>query len=136
LLPEVLPFLSNALAGILLFAGSSLQQVGLIFTTVVTIGWLAPKLEVIKLAVLQFWVCSVLSLGVGLLVEQTVWSDLAAAPGPILSHAAIILSLDTVFAVLSGCLILGETLRPRVWLGCALMLCGMLAAPKDAEEQD
>jgi drug/metabolite transporter (DMT)-like permease len=221
-------YLSSAVAGILLFAGSSLQQAGLIFTTagkagfitglyviivpllgliwgqkaglwawigavlavsglyfltmksgatfglgdtlvllcalmfalhVMTIGWLAPKVEVIKLAVFQFWVCSVLSLSVGLLVEQTSWSDMAAAAGSILyggllsvgvaytlqvvaqkhappTHAAIILSLETVFAVLSGCLILGETFSPRGWLGCILMLCGMLAAQKDSWEQD
>jgi drug/metabolite transporter (DMT)-like permease len=115
--------------------------------------------EVIKLAVFQFWVCSVLSLSVGLLVEQTSWSDMAAAAGSILyggllsvgvaytlqvvaqkhappTHAAIILSLETVFAVLSGCLILGETFSPRGWLGCILMLCGMLAAQKDSWEQD
>ncbi len=214
---------SGILAGLLLFAGSSLQQVGIIFTTagkagfitglyviivpllgliwgqragvgawlgaclaviglylltvksgltvnpgdslvflcalmfalhVLAIGWLAPKLEVIKLAVLQFWVCSLLSLGVGFCTEQTSTSAIMDAAGPILyggllsvgvaytlqvvaqrrappTHAAIILSLETVFAVFSGCLILGETLSLRGWLGCGLMLCGMLAAQLD-----
>jgi drug/metabolite transporter (DMT)-like permease len=47
-----------------------------------------------------------------------------ARPG----HAAIILSLETVFAALGGYLVLGETLAARQGLGAALMLTGMLAS--------
>ncbi|MFW6176888.1 MAG: EamA family transporter, partial [Desulfohalobiaceae bacterium] len=47
------------------------------------------------------------------------------------THAAIILSLETVFAVFSGMLILGESLDVRGWTGCALMLSGMLASQLD-----
>lgn len=44
------------------------------------------------------------------------------------SHAAIILSLETVFASIGGWLILRENLGFRGYLGCALMLIGMLLA--------
>jgi len=44
------------------------------------------------------------------------------------AHAAIILSLEAVFAALGGWLLLGEILTPRGMLGCALMFCGMLAS--------
>jgi drug/metabolite transporter (DMT)-like permease len=42
------------------------------------------------------------------------------------AHAAILFSLEAVFAVLGGWLILGEILTPRGVLGCGLMLTGML----------
>jgi drug/metabolite transporter (DMT)-like permease len=42
------------------------------------------------------------------------------------AHAAIILSLEAVFAAIGGWLLLGETLSSRGILGCLLMLCGML----------
>jgi drug/metabolite transporter (DMT)-like permease len=44
------------------------------------------------------------------------------------SHAAIILSLEAVFAALAGWLLLGEELALRALFGCGLMLAGMLAA--------
>jgi drug/metabolite transporter (DMT)-like permease len=44
------------------------------------------------------------------------------------AHAAIILSLEAVFAALGGWLILDEILTPRAMAGCALMFCGMLAS--------
>jgi drug/metabolite transporter (DMT)-like permease len=42
------------------------------------------------------------------------------------AHAAILLSLEAVFAALGGWMVLGETLTPRGLLGCLLMLGGML----------
>ncbi|MGD8995867.1 MAG: EamA family transporter, partial [Syntrophobacterales bacterium] len=44
------------------------------------------------------------------------------------THAAIILSLEAVFAALAGWLILGEVLSTRGLLGCGLMLAGMIVA--------
>ena len=45
-----------------------------------------------------------------------------ARPAP----AAIILSLEAVFAVMAGWLLLDEMLTVRAMAGCALMLGGML----------
>lgn len=42
------------------------------------------------------------------------------------TSAAIILSMEASFAMLGGWLLLGETLSARGWLGCALMLVGMI----------
>jgi drug/metabolite transporter (DMT)-like permease len=44
------------------------------------------------------------------------------------AHASIILSLESVFAALSGWIILDEQLTCRAILGCVLMFAGMLAA--------
>ena len=42
------------------------------------------------------------------------------------AHAAIILSLETVFAAVGGVLVLNEALGLRALMGCVLMLMGMI----------
>ena len=42
------------------------------------------------------------------------------------AHAAIILSLESVFAAIGGVWLLDETLSLRAWCGCGLMMAGML----------
>jgi len=44
------------------------------------------------------------------------------------AHAAIILSLEAVFAAIGGWVFLAETLTPRAMAGCVLMFCGMLVS--------
>jgi drug/metabolite transporter (DMT)-like permease len=118
---------------------------------VLVIGWLSPRTRVITLASLQYAVCSVLSLFIALCVEPFQLSALARAWLPILyggffsvgiaytlqvvaqrkahpSHAAILLSLEGVFALLGGRLVLGEILTPRGALGCGLMLAAMISS--------
>lgn len=46
----------------------------------------------------------------------------------IASHAAIILSLEAVFAAIAGAQFLGEELALKGYIGCALMFVGMLLA--------
>jgi drug/metabolite transporter (DMT)-like permease len=113
------------------------------------IGWLSPRQEPLRLALAQNTVCAVLSLLVSAAIEQNTAHRYRAAAIPILyggimsvgvaftlqvvaqmkvkpAHAAIIMSLEAVFAALGGWIFLGETLTPRAMAGCALMLCGML----------
>jgi drug/metabolite transporter (DMT)-like permease len=107
------------------------------------------KITPIKLALIQFITCSLLSLCTALAFEhntlQGIWgAGLAILYGGVCSvgiaytlqvvaqrqahpaHAAIILSLESVFAVVGGWLLLHEHLMPRGLIGCALMLTGML----------
>ena len=102
-----------------------------------------------RLAIFQYGVCAGASLVAALLTETLSGARLAAAGVPILytgllsvgiaytlqivaqrrahpAHAAIILSMESLFAVLGGWLLLGETLGGRGLTGCALMLGGML----------
>ena len=113
------------------------------------IGWFSARTDPIKLAFFQFLVCSALSLAAAVPTETISVQALSRAIIPILygglvsvgiaftlqvvgqrhahpAPAAIILSLETVFAVIGGWLILGENLSPRGGVGCALMLAGML----------
>lgn len=113
------------------------------------IGWLSPRQDPLKVAFLQFAACAVLSLLTSVAIEHNTVHSYWAAALPILyggvlsvgvaytlqvvaqkkakpAHAAIILSLEAVFAAIGGWLILDETLSPRAIVGCILMLCGML----------
>jgi drug/metabolite transporter (DMT)-like permease len=109
------------------------------------------RVDVLKLAALQFAICSVASMLVAFLTETITLPSILQAAYPILyggilsvgiaytlqvvaqqkahpSHAAIILSLETVFAALGGWMILDEKLSARALIGCAFMLAGMLTA--------
>lgn len=131
--------------------GDLLQLVGAFFWAIhiLQIDHFSRKVDVLKLAFFQFVTCSVLSMGTALFVESITLSSLWQAVIPILyggicsvgvaytlqvvgqknanpSHAAIILSMETVFAAIGGWLILSEKLGFRGIFGCLLMLIGML----------
>lgn len=134
--------------------GDLLELVGAVFWAghVLLIGKLSPGMDgtdAVKLAAAQFVVCSLLSLGVGFFTEEMTLAGLSGAAVPILygglmsvgvaytlqvvaqrdadpAHAAIILSLEAVFAAATGYFMLGEVLSMRAMLGCGLMLGGML----------
>lgn len=133
--------------------GDVLQLIGSVFWAlhvIVVSGW-AARCHSVRLALIQFIVCGVLSLLIAPFIESISLDSIIAAGIPIIygglvsvglgytiqviaqrdavaSHAAIILSLEAVVAVLAGWLILGETLSNRAIIGCALMLIGMLLA--------
>jgi drug/metabolite transporter (DMT)-like permease len=106
------------------------------------------RLDIIKLSLFQFLTCSFWSLTAALFVENITLSGIRQATVAILyggvfsvgvaytlqaigqkhakpSHAAIILSMESVFASIGGLIILGENLGLRGYLGCFLMLVGM-----------
>jgi len=70
-------------------------------------------------ALIPILYAGLLSVGVGYTLQVLAQKDAPPA------HAAILLSLESVFAVVGGWLLLGEILSPRGILGCALMLAGM-----------
>jgi len=115
------------------------------------IGHFSPKIAAARLSLMQYAACSVLSFIVALFIEPVQMQHILDAGIPILygglmsvgiayslqvvaqknappSHAAIILSLEAVFAVLGGILLLDETFSLRTALGCVLMLTGMLVS--------
>ncbi|MCY1414348.1 EamA-like transporter family protein [compost metagenome] len=118
---------------------------------VLLVGFFASRYDPIRLAILQFAVCAVLSLILALVFEE-IRLDAILQAGPailyggviavaigytlqvvaqrhaIASHAAIILSLEAVFAAIAGALMLDESLHARGYIGCVLMLAGMLIA--------
>ena len=116
---------------------------------ILVIDHYVKQVDAIKLSCLQFAVCALLSMLTALVFEPITIAGLDGALPSILytgvfsvgfaytlqvigqkeakpAHAAIILSLETVVAALSGWFILGERLTEREVIGCALMLAGML----------
>jgi drug/metabolite transporter (DMT)-like permease len=125
--------------------------IGAFFWTihVLLIGYLARRTNPLGIACIQCVACSLLSLPVAALFEPITLSGIRAAALPILyagifsagvaftlqvvgqrtsppAHASIVMSLETVFAALSGYLILDERFTPRDLAGCALMLAGLI----------
>jgi drug/metabolite transporter (DMT)-like permease len=131
--------------------GDPLVLVGAFFWAghVHIIGWLSPRQDPLRIAFLQYAVCALLSLLVSVAIERNTMGGYLSAAIPILyggllsvgvaytlqvvaqqkakpAHAAIILSLEAVFAAIGGWMILGEVLTQRGLAGCVLMFCGML----------
>ena len=118
---------------------------------VLAVSFYAYKYDCLVLAFLQFITTGILSLLVAFGFEVVSLSAIREGALPLIyggmfsvaiaytlqiiaqksappAHAAIILSLESVFAALTGWIILGESLSLRAKLGCALMLVGVLIA--------
>ncbi len=131
--------------------GDLLVLIGAFFwaAQVLAIGWLSPQTDTIKLAFMEFAVCSAISMAVAFAIETITWQAISDAALPLLygglasvgvaytiqimiqkkthpAHAAIIMSLEAVFAVIGGWLFLGEVLSYKGMIGCSLMLAGMV----------
>lgn len=115
------------------------------------VAYFSPRVGALRLAIFQFLVCGVLSLGAAVFFESPTLEGLQDGWLPLLygsflsvgvahtlqvvaqrktapSHAAIIMSLEGMFAALGGWLILGESLGGRGLLGAGLILAGMLVS--------
>lgn len=120
---------------------------------VLMIGYLAARIDVVKLSLIQYIVAGMLAMLLALYYEQLTWPMLISTAIPLLfagvmstgiaytlqtvaqqhahpSHAAIILSSEGVFAVLGGYLLLNEVLPPKGIFGCGLILTGMLISQR------
>jgi drug/metabolite transporter (DMT)-like permease len=130
--------------------GDALELLGALFWAfhVIILGKYASQFEAMSFSVGQLAVCGLLNLGVGVIVEPAmrfdlplvfavgytaffslglcytlqVWAQRHTPP----ADAALILSLESVFAVLSGWLLLDEILAPIQILGCVLIFAAVV----------
>jgi len=116
---------------------------------ILLIGHYAPKTNVLLLSVIQFAVSALLNLIVAFIFEEVHWFMISNALYPILyggilsigvaytlqvvgqqniapSKAAIVLSLEAVFAMLGGWLLLSETIPFKKGMGALIMLAGLI----------
>jgi drug/metabolite transporter (DMT)-like permease len=146
-------FLLSAERSLALSLGDGLEVAGAALWALhlILIGRLANHADSLRLAWVQYVACGLLSTALGLGLEAHTLPGLASAwwaviYGGVLSvglgftlqvvgqkvapaaDAALILSLEAVFAALFGWLLLGEALSVRQVAGCALMLCGVVLA--------
>ena len=131
--------------------GDILVLIGAFFWAIqiLVIGFYSKRNDPFKLAFSQFVVCAALSLIAAVITESIELQNLVLAALPILyagffsvgiaftiqvvaqkeahpANAAIIMSLEAVFAVIGGYLILDESIPLRGLLGCVMMLIGMI----------
>lgn len=133
--------------------GDLLEIIGAFFWAIhiLLIDYFSKRINPIVLSMIQFAFCSVFSLVTAGIFETIILQGILDAAIPILygglgsvgvaytlqvvaqrhahpAHAAIILSLESVFAAVGGWLILNEFLSNRSLIGCALMFGGMLVS--------
>lgn len=133
--------------------GDGLELAGAAFWAVhvIWVGRAAGRVDILHFSIGQFLICALLNLGVGLTLGSANLSGLTASWGAVAytgvfsigvgftlqalgqrrapaSDAAIILSIESVFAALSGFVFLGEQMGLLQLLGCGLILAAVLLA--------
>lgn len=116
---------------------------------ILSIDKFAKEVDSLKLSSIQFATCSILSLISAMMFETVTVANLTGSMIPLLyggllsvgvaytlqvvaqkdakpSHAAIILSMESVFGAIGGALLLSESMSARGAVGCALILAGIL----------
>lgn len=127
---------------------------------VIVVGWAAPRVDPFELSAIQFTVTGVLGSVATMAAGGVPFADFMRAPWDVLylgviavgvaftlqvvgqrrtpaPHAAIILSLEAVFAAIAGALLLNEQFDRQAVVGAALMMVGIVISqvirlPNDA----
>ena len=109
----------------------------------------APRAEPIRMSAIQFASATVICTVAAFIAEQPSWDKVASAAVPILycglmsggvgytlqivaqrwtdpTVASLLMSLESVFAVLAGALLIGERMSPREAAGCAIMFLAIV----------
>ena len=144
--------LSIAASDLLVIAASMIFPIHIL-----TIDHFSPKCDGIRMSMVQFFTAAVLNLAVALIAEGAGEFSLVM-PNilPILflgiassgiaytlqivgqkdfnpAAASIILSLESVFGIVGTALFLGQTLTPREYLGCAIVLVAVILSQIDVK---
>lgn len=116
---------------------------------VLVINWLVQKYNAILLALSQFLICGTISILIAVFSEPVEWNGITAAGIPLLyggimsvglaftlqvigqkhAHpavASVLLSSESLFAVIGGWLILNERMSLQQAMGCALIFAAIL----------
>ena len=118
---------------------------------ILIIDYFSPKVDGVKLSCIQFWIAGVLCAVPMVLSEKPALDAVAAAYAPLLyagvlscgaaytlqiiaqkntdpTVASLILSLESVFAALTGWIVIHETLSPKELFGCLLVFAAIILA--------
>jgi drug/metabolite transporter (DMT)-like permease len=125
---------------------------------ILIIDHFSPKTNGIKLSCLQFLFTGLFSIPFMMIFETVIWSDVLAGWFPLLytavmscgiaytlqiigqkdvepAVASLILSLESVFAVITGIIVLHEQVSSRELLGCIIMFAAIVLAQLPAKKQ-
>ena len=126
---------------------------------ILVVNYYSSRVHAAKACCLQFFVVGILSLPLMLMFENPILSNIIACKVPIFYAgvltcgvaytlqifgqkntlpviASLIFSLESVFAVLGGALILGETMIPKEIAGCVFMITAVILANLSPEEKN
>ena len=131
--------------------GDGLLLIGAVFWAahIIAIDKCAPHVSSLRLSQAQFIICGALCTALALLTETIVPSSLLLAATPLLyrgigsigvaytlqiigqrhvapAKASVIFSLESVFSVLGGAILIHEAMTPRAYFGCALIFAGII----------
>lgn len=118
---------------------------------ILVIDHFSPKVDGVKMSVIQFLTAAIISAVPTLLWEQPVFTDILQAWQPVLyagvmscgvaytlqiiaqknadpTVASLLLSLESVFSVLAGWVLLGQGLSLKELFGCVLIFCAIILA--------
>lgn len=118
---------------------------------ILIIDYFSPKVDGVKLSCIQFWVSGILCAVPMVISEKPALDAVLAAYAPLLyagvlscgvaytlqiiaqkntdpTVASLILSLESVFAALTGWLVIHETLSPKELFGCLLVFAAIILA--------
>ena len=157
-------WIGGLFCGLALAVASSLQQIGLVYTSagkagfitvfslhILIIDYYSPKADGVKLSCIQFFICGILCAVPMFVSENPDLGSILDAYLPLLyagvlscgvaytlqiiaqkntdpTVASLILSLESVFAALTGWLIIHETLSAKELFGCALVFAAIILA--------
>ena len=116
---------------------------------IIAVDKYAPNCDCLRLSMVQFTVCGVLSMLTAFIFETPTWQAVYAGKWPLLYSgimssgiaytlqmvgqkncrpqvASIIMSLESVFCALAGLLFLGESMCVAEYIGCVLMFAAVL----------
>ena len=118
---------------------------------ILIIDYFSPKADGVRMSCIQFFVCGIISMIIAFIFEQPNLGDILSGWLPILyagilscgvaytlqivgqknmdpTVASLILSLESVFSVLAGWVILNQKLSGRELFGCGLMFLAIIMA--------
>ena len=118
---------------------------------ILVIDHFSPKVDGVKMSAIQFLTAAIISAVPTLLWEQPVLTEILQAWQPVLyagvmscgvaytlqiiaqknadpTVASLLLSLESVFSVLAGWVLLGQSLSIKELLGCGLIFCAIILA--------
>ncbi len=138
--------------------GDAYELLGTLFWAfhVILLGKFGARYHALAFSVVQFAVCGLLSLLIGLIFEQPSRAVLQEVAWPVLytavfsvgigytgqtwaqrhtppTDAALLMSLEAVFAVLFGWLLLSERISPLQAVGCVLIFSGVVLSQLRAQ---
>lgn len=118
---------------------------------ILVVDYFSPKADGVGISCIQFWISAIISAGLMVIFENPQMQEVLAAAKPILyagimscgvaytlqiigqkhvepTIASLLMSLESVFSVLAGWVLLGQVLSIKELAGCALVFTAVILA--------